>query len=132
MRTDLGHEVGDDAARRERVRIARRELLRMALERAESYGAIVRFMDGPLVSPGRASAVLMILFTDRYYRSCAARVGLARWGPRRGWASLLLRSVPSAFSRRWGLRAFQRVCVDFRRAAEEAREQAGAEAVASR
>lgn len=118
---DLGRDPPGDMAATERVRRARLALFRLAMERAASYRAVVDAMARPLLSPARASALLMLLFTDRYYRGCARRAGLAPWGGRPGWAALVLRSLPGIVSRSWAGRVTDRVVADFERAAAAAR-----------
>jgi phytoene/squalene synthetase len=82
LRADLGRDVTGDAAAVERVREVRARLLRIALRCAPSYGRMIDGMRLPRVSLVRASAVVMLLFTERYYRRCARRAGLTAWpGP---------------------------------------------------
>lgn len=98
LRGFLGREPGDDAPLAERCRQVRERLLRMALSRAPSYARIIDALRLPRVSAARASAVLMLLFTERYFRHCARRVGLAAWkGPESG-ILLFARSIPAMFS----------------------------------
>lgn len=99
LRAFLGHEPATDASLAERCRLVRERLLRMALSRAPSYARIIDALRLPRVSVARASAVLMLLFTERYFRHCARRVGLAAWhGPESG-LNLFARSIPAIFSR---------------------------------
>jgi phytoene/squalene synthetase len=85
---------------RERVRGVREALLLRALSLAPAYTRMAESIDFPGVSFGRGSTLLMLLFTDRYYRTCARRVGREPWpGPRWG-ASVLLRALPAIGSRR--------------------------------
>ena len=118
---DLRQAPEGDPARIERCRAVRAELLRMALLRAPSYRNMVDAMRLPAVSLARASAVLMLLFTDRYYRSCAARAGLPSWPGPRGTTALLLRSFPATWSRAWAHRQFARVERAFAAAADHSR-----------
>ena len=60
-------------------------------------------------SLARASALLMLLFTERYYRSCAARAGLPSWpGPSAG-VDLILRSFGAFWSGDWADREMRRI-----------------------
>lgn len=117
LRPDLGRTPDGDPARKVRVRGARRRLLRMALSRAPSYRALVDALDAPGVNLARASAVLMLLFTDRFYRSCARRAGLPDWAGRATGAALFLESLPAALSRKAAGRVLARVERSFLRAA---------------
>ncbi len=117
LRPDLGRRDLTDPALRKRIRIARQTLLRMALVRAPSYGELTRAMDGNRVSMARASAVLMLLFTDRHYRSTARRVGLPSWPGRASSLSLILQTLPTIFSRHRAGAIQSRVERDFARAA---------------
>jgi phytoene/squalene synthetase len=100
LRADLGREdVVVDPALRERIRAVRERMLRLALSRAPAYGRMLASMRLPPRSVARASAVLMLLFTERYYRRCAARCGLP-WRGTEGpdaTSALLARSFPAAF-----------------------------------
>lgn len=104
----LGRRVAGPRARAA-VRATRRRLMRLALRRAPSYRSLVLAMAGRGPSLARASAILMLLFTDRYYRSCASRAGLNPWSGRSGGLDLMLRSFPAFFGRRWALEECARV-----------------------
>jgi phytoene/squalene synthetase len=120
LRDDLGRRVDGDDELAERVRTARAGLLRLALERASSYRDLIQAMRLPRVNLARASALLMLLYTDRHYRSCARRAGLRSWAGRAGGLSLILGSLPAAWSRRWADDVLTRVVGDFERAAASA------------
>ena len=101
LRMDLGRDATNgtaDAALVERCRIVRERLLRMALARAEAYGRILRSMPLPRWSVARASAVLMLLFTERYFRACAQRIGVNAWPAPRGMTAILARTFSATFS----------------------------------
>jgi len=119
LRADLGRP---DAAPgvAEKARTVRRELLRLALVRVPSYRRLLDVLGPGRLSLARASALLMLLFTDRYFRGCARRAGLEAWGPRRPGIALLLRALPAAGSRRWAGQVMARVEADFLSAAEHA------------
>ena len=121
LRDDLGRQVDGDVSLAGRVREARRELMRAALSRAPAYRALIDAMEQPHFSPARASALLMLLFTDRYYRSCARRAGLAAWGGRPPGLRLVLQSLPAVWSRRWARNVCDRVEQDFLNAVSRAR-----------
>jgi hypothetical protein len=100
LRGDLGRDVRGDASAMERVRTVRERLLRTALLRIPSYGRMVEAMRLPRLSLARASAVVMLLFTERYFRQCARRVGLPAWRGPDTAGSIILRGLWAATSRR--------------------------------
>lgn len=120
LRGDLGHGVDGDASRAERVRTVRADLLAMALRRAPAYRRLIEFLSPHRISLARASGVLMLLFTDRYFRKCAERAGLRPWGPRRSGLRLMLSALPAFWSRRWAERVMAGIERDFLRAAAPA------------
>jgi len=113
---DLGKEPDGDPEISERVRIARKDLVRMAMGRAPSYRGLLDTMDRHAGGFARASAVLMLLFTDRHYRKYGTRAGLTvAGGARRTTPGLLLHTFPALFSRRWSHRICRQVESDFAR-----------------
>jgi hypothetical protein len=60
----------------------------------------------------------MLLFTDRYYRACAVRVGREPWRGSNSKVGLLGSSLLSAFSRRWAVRVARRTEARFLAAAD--------------
>jgi len=110
LRDDLGKDVSvADSDLVERCRQVRERLLRMALKRAAAYQDVIDAIRLPRVSVARASAVLMLLFTERYFRSCARRVGLKAWDGPNATMSLISRSIPATFSVSRANREFERV-----------------------
>ena len=115
LRADLGREAGGrgngkvDEQLVERCRAVRERLLRMALVRATSYSRVVEAIRLPRWSVARASAVLMLLFTERYFRGCARRVRLADWDGPNATLTLLVRTIPATFSRRVAEREIGRI-----------------------
>ena len=110
LRADLGADpAAGGPERAARIRSVRRELLGLALRRVPSYRQLMEAVGPGRLSLARASALLMLLFCDRYFRGCARRCGLEPWGPRRSGAGLLMRALPAAWSRRWTARAMARV-----------------------
>jgi farnesyl-diphosphate farnesyltransferase len=93
-----------DVALTERCRGAREKLLRFGLSRAASYRRLMAALPLPRWSVGRGSAVLMLLFTERYFRGCARRVGMRVWPGPDSVLTLLRRTFAATFSHR---RAFQ-------------------------
>jgi len=91
------------------VRDVRAGLLRLALERGPSYRRMVEDARLGRFSLARASALLMLLFTDRYYRGCAARCDLPGWDGARTVLGLLWETFPASFSPRWTRRVLVRV-----------------------
>jgi phytoene/squalene synthetase len=110
LRPDLGRDASNgDRALAERCRDVRERLLRMALTRAPSYARIIEALQLRGWSVARASGVLMLLFTERYFRGCAHRVGLPTWAAPTTTASLLARTFRSTFSQRIAFREIARV-----------------------
>lgn len=113
LRPYLHREVSTDAATTEQVRLVRQELLVLALRRAPAYRRLVDDLQTSRISATRASALLMLLFTDRHYRSCAVATGHHPWegpvststiiaqaslaGLSRWWAAHLTRSIERNF-----------------------------------
>lgn len=109
LRPDLGRVMTMDTALRERVRAVRERQLRMALRRAPAYGRLIGSLQLPRWSVGRGSAVLMLLFTERYFRECARRVGLGTWEGPASIVTLLARTFAATFSEKRALREIERV-----------------------
>ncbi|MEK7402105.1 MAG: squalene/phytoene synthase family protein [Gemmatimonadota bacterium] len=107
LKPDLGRELSDPDLIR-RCSDARERLLRSALSRAGAYTRAISSIRLPNVSVARAAAVLMLLFTERYYRACARRVGLPVWKGPESTLALLARSLPAAFSERIGVAEMER------------------------
>ncbi len=102
LRGDLGvQDVEGDADLLERVRKVREELLVMALKRAPAYRPLIEYLSPRRISMSRASGLLMLSFTDQYFRSCARRAGREPWGERRGGGRLILEALPAVWSQRW-------------------------------
>jgi phytoene/squalene synthetase len=83
------------------IATARRELLKLGSHRAPAFRRLVDAVDLPQLSPARAAAVLMMLFTGRHYRRYMAGPTLATstlWG---GGLILVLAALPAVFSRGW-------------------------------
>jgi len=99
LQPHLGSDGAGEAVKD--VAVARRDLMLLATKRAGSFRRLVETADLPRLSPARAAAVLMMLFTDRHYRDCAVDAGVPTWsGPR--WAvTMVLAALPAAVSRRW-------------------------------
>lgn len=114
LRDDLGRDVDGDRELAERCRVVRARLLRVALERAPSYARIIEAIEEPGWSIARASGVLMLLFTERYYRGCARRVGLPAWEGPSSTLAILARTFRSTFSRRFAFDEMGRVERGFR------------------
>jgi len=109
FRADLGRADFSDPALARRVREVREALLLRALRLAPAYERMMQALPFPVVSMARASGVLMLLFTDRYYRGCARRIGKRPWpGPESGLRLMLL-SFGHTASRRWSARTVRGV-----------------------
>lgn len=121
LREYLGRDAaGGDSALAERCREVREGLLRMALLRAPSYAVIIQALRLPRYSVARASAILMLLFTERYFRGCARRAGINPWKGPDGALSLIARTLPTVFSRARAAREVARVEQEFLAAAHRA------------
>jgi hypothetical protein len=119
LRDDLGRDaLNGDRALAERCRLVRERLLRMALRRAPSYARIIDALQLQGWSVARASGVLMLLFTERYFRGCARRVGMTSWDGPHSTFSLLARTFRSTFSQRVAFREIDRVEQSFLAAAQ--------------
>jgi len=119
---DLGRDVtrgaaAPDSGTVERCRVVRERLLRLALARASSYPRVIESIRLPGWSIARASAVLMLLFTERYYRECARRVGMTPWAGPGSTMGLLVRSIPATYSPENGRAEMARVEREFLAAA---------------
>jgi len=107
---DVARSAGaPDAGAEERCRVVRERLLRLALTRAPSYPRVIESIRLPGWSIARASAVLMLLFTERYYRECARRVGITPWAGPDSTVDLLAHSLPATFSANAGRAEMARV-----------------------
>jgi len=109
LRNDLRRSDLSDPQLAERCRVVRERLLRMAVARVPAYRRVVESMRLPRLSVARASAVLMLLFTERYFLSCARRVGLPAWDGPESTLTLLTRTVRASISRRIAHREIVRI-----------------------
>lgn len=100
LRNDLRPEDPGDPQLAERCRVVRERLLRLAVARVPAYRRVVDAMHLPRFSVARASAILMLLFTDRYFRGCARRAGLEAWDGPESTLGLYVRSIRASLSRR--------------------------------
>lgn len=91
------------------VRRVRLRLLRLALARVPSYLRIVEAIDFDRISMARASALLMLLFTDRHYRGCASRAQVPSWPGANSWLALLRQALPAVVSTTYTHRLLARV-----------------------
>jgi farnesyl-diphosphate farnesyltransferase len=119
LKADLTRDpVADgDPALTERIRAAREHLLRFALARAASYRRLMAALPLPRWSVGRGSAVLMLLFTERYFRGCARRVGMRGWPGPDSVLALLSRTFSATFSKKRAFDEMARVEREFLAAA---------------
>ncbi len=90
-----------DTEAREQVRRVREELLIRALECVPAFSRLLDHLNLPTFSAARGSAVLLLLFTDRYYRACATKAGHEPWRGANSTVTLVLSSLLSILSRRW-------------------------------
>ena len=109
---DLGRSA-DDRGVRERIRDVREDLLQRALRLAPAYERMFLALPFGRVSLARASGVLMLAFTDRYYRSCAKLVGRSSWpGPRTAFG-VIARSAAHVVSPALSVRTVRRITAAF-------------------
>ncbi len=113
----LGRSAADPHVRA-RIRAVREELLIRALRCVPAYATLLDELRLPRMSAVRGSGVLMLLFTDRYYRACAVRVGREPWRGSRSKLGLLASAVLSVLSQRWAVRVAQRIEANFLAAAD--------------
>lgn len=104
-------------APRATVRDVREEFMAMALRRAPAYRRLFHRLDLGDTAAVRTAAVLMLLFTDLHYRSCARRTGNPSWPGPRGPLQVVAGAVPALMSPRWAGRIVKRVEADFLNAA---------------
>lgn len=104
LRPHLGRQDAPDP-----VRAVRRRLMAHALSHVTSYTRLAGQLAGGRFSPVRSAALAMLLHTDRHYRWCADRAGVAAWsGPTRP-AFILLASLPATVSPWWTRRMMARI-----------------------
>ena len=115
LQADLSRSDLDDPLLQQRIRSVREELLVQALAMAPAYERMMRAMPFRAVSLARASGVLMLLFTDRYYRSCARLAGRTPWSGPRSTIWLILLSAGPVFSARWSIKTVRRITESFLR-----------------
>ncbi|MDP7561031.1 MAG: squalene/phytoene synthase family protein [Planctomycetota bacterium] len=104
-----GERSGEHSTKTEVIRQTREQILRIALLRGDSYRRMVEGMNLPTWSLARGAAVLMFLFTDRYWRSCARRTGIPHWEGPKGALPILLQTLPAVISARWCDRILRRI-----------------------
>jgi farnesyl-diphosphate farnesyltransferase len=117
---DLGKSESDPALR-ERTRAVRDDLLQRALRLAPAYQRMMQALPFARVSLARASGVLMLAFTDRYYRACAERVGRAAWPGPRSAIGLIVRSAGHVVSPELSARTIRRITAAFLNATDPGR-----------
>jgi phytoene/squalene synthetase len=84
------------------VATARRELVQLGTHRAPAFRRLVDAVELPQLSPARAAAVLMMLFTGRHYRAHLTGSRLTSSNLRGGGLLLVFAALPAVFSRGWG------------------------------
>jgi phytoene/squalene synthetase len=91
------------------VKKVREELLVRALRCVPSYVELIEDLPLPRLSLARGSAVVMLLFTDRYYRGCAVAAGHASWSGPRSTMRIIGSALAAVVSKRWTRRISRRV-----------------------
>jgi phytoene/squalene synthetase len=117
LAVDLGRSDVLDPALAERIRRVREALLVRAVSLSPAYERMMQAMPFGTISLSRASGVLMLMFTDRYYRACASRVGRVPWRGSRSTVALILVSAGHVVSPRWAARTVRRITARLERAA---------------
>jgi len=106
-----------DEQRTSVVRKVREHMVLLALSRAPAFRRLVIIAGFRPISEARGAAVMMLLFTDRYYRSAIAAIGRSPWqGPSLVW-SLYLSATLASVSPAWARRVIARTERNFLRAA---------------
>lgn len=91
------------------IRNARAQLFDLAMAQATAYRRMVEQISFRRISLSRASALLMLEFTDRYYRSCARRIDRETWDGPKNSLRLMLRTFPAFLSKRSTLRRVKQI-----------------------
>jgi len=113
LQNDLGRRDIRDPELSRRIDTVREVLLVRALSLAPAYIRMAERMHFPRLSLCRGSMILMLLFTERYYRACARRIGRAPWsGPESGLRLIFL-SFLSILSGRYAQRHLDTVGAHF-------------------
>lgn len=105
----------------DRIRRVREEFLVRALALAPAYQRMMEALPFRRISLSRASGVLMLQFTDRYYRSCARSVGRRPWSGPRSRLALIAKAGYHVFAPRGSARTVRRITERFVRFALEGR-----------
>jgi phytoene/squalene synthetase len=104
----LGRGAAGDSGLRERVRRVRERLMLRAVEDVMAYAGLMSAMRFPRFSRARGSAILMLLFTERYWRGCAQRCGAAAGPGPESTLGLFMRAATAALSRQRAARELAR------------------------
>ncbi len=108
-----------DEQRTSVVRAVREHMVLLALSRVPAYRRLVTIAGFRPISETRGAAVMMLLFTDRYYRSAMASIRRSPWkGPSLVW-SLYLSAALASVSPAWARWVIARTERNFLRAALE-------------
>jgi len=79
----------------------RGDLLSEALQHANSFREVANTIPARKLSLVRSSALMMVLFTDRYYRFCAKKAGRKPWQGISSTLAILCQSFLAIFSTRY-------------------------------
>ncbi len=121
--SDLRDWLGqhETPARHAAVLQVRRALLVEALMKVPAFGKLLRASALPFLSRARGSAILMLLFTERYYRGAVFRVGGTAWQGPNTAPTLYARALRAAGSPGQANREVARVEANFLAAARDLR-----------
>lgn len=99
---------------RETIRKVRVRLVGRALAQAPAYLALVDSLSFPKRSLDRGAALLMLLFTARFYARCLTRAEVPVRMSHRSTARILTLAARAAWSRKFAATQFQRELADLR------------------
>ena len=104
---------GYDPASLGTVSEVREQYMAMALSRAPAYRRIFEGLNLGGTASVRIASVLMLLFTDLHYRSCAVSTGNSVWPGPGSRLQVIATALPSLASRTWAGHTVRRIDSDF-------------------
>jgi len=113
LKGDLGRRDFDEPELSRRIASVRETLLVRALSLAPAYLRMAELMDFPRLSLCRGSMILMLLFTERYYRSCARYAQRTPWTGSKSGHKLIFMSIFSIISEHQSKRILETVLARF-------------------
>ncbi|MEW5909090.1 MAG: squalene/phytoene synthase family protein [Thermodesulfobacteriota bacterium] len=113
LKNDLKRQDHQDPSLVDRILTVRKTLLIKALLLAPAYIRMAKAIDFPSISLCRSSMILMLLFTDRYYRECTRRIHLEPWAGPSINRHLINSTILSIFSPAWSNRILENTEAQF-------------------